>query len=152
MGLDINLNTSKIDISDDEADDIIIEITGLKSLNKFIGLEDTPLYYDNGKFLKVEDNKIVYADIQWKDISGDISESPEIVAVISDLVNEVASDIIDERINLHNLNTEAHPFIQNIIQENYNTLNTKINDTKSPSTNPSSKTKTNYVSVNKQII
>lgn len=147
MGLDINLNTSKIDISeedglnvdlyndnidisDDEADDIIIEITGLKSINKFIGLEDTPLYYDNGKFFKVEDNKIVYADIQWKDISGDISESPEIVAVISDLINEVASDIIDERINLHNLNTEAHPFIQNIIQENYNTLDTKIDNTK----------------------
>ena len=139
MGLDINLNTSKIDISendglnvdlykdnidisDDEADDIIIEITGLKSINKFIGLEDTPLYYDNGKFFKVEDNKIIYTDIQWKDISGDISESPEIIAVISDLVNEVASDIVDERINLHNLNEEAHPYIQNIIQENYNTL------------------------------
>ena len=147
MGLDINLNTSKIDISeedglnvdlyndnidisDDEADDIIIEITGLKSINKFIGLEDTPLYYDNGKFFKVEDNKIVYADIQWKDISGDISESPEIVAVISDLVNEVASDIIDERINLHNLNEEAHPYIQNIIKQNYDTLDAKIDNTK----------------------
>ena len=147
MGLDINLNTSKIDISendglnvdlykdnidisDDEADDIIIEITGLKSINKFIGLEDTPLYYDNGKFFKVEDNKIIYTDIQWKDISGDISESPEIIAVISDLVNEVASDIVDERINLHNLNEEAHPYIQNIIQENYNTLDIKIDDTK----------------------
>ena len=121
MGLDINLNTSKIDISeedglnvdlykdnidisDDNADDIIIEITGLKSISKFIGLEDTPLYYDNGKFFKVEDNKIIYTDIEWKDISGDISESPEIIAVISDLINEVASDIVDERINLHNLN------------------------------------------------
>lgn len=147
MGLDINLNTSKIDISeedglnvdlyndnidisDDEADDIIIEITGLKSINKFIGLEDTPLYYDNGKFFKVEDNKIIYTDIQWKDISGDISEAPEIIKIISDLVNEVASDVIDERINLHNLNEQAHPFIQNIIQENYNTLDTKINNTK----------------------
>jgi len=147
MGLDINLNTSKIDISeedglnvdlykdnidisDDEADDIIIEITGLKSINKFIGLEDTPLYYDNGKFFKVKNNKIVYTDIEWKDITGDISESPEIIAVISDLINEVTSDIVDERINLHNLNEEAHPYIQNTIQENYNTLDTKIDDTK----------------------
>ena len=147
MGLDINLNTSKIDISEedgldidlyeenidisnDEADDIVIEITGLKSISKFIGLEDTPLYYDNCKFFKVEDNKIVYTDIQWKDISGDITESPEIIAVISDLVNEIASYIVDENINLHNLNEEAHPHIQDIIQENYNTLDTKIDDTK----------------------
>ena len=130
MGLDIDLYTPKIDISDDGADDIIIEITGLKSISKFIGLEDTPLYYDNGKFFKVEDNKIVYTNIEWKDISGDISESPEIIKIISDLVNEVASDIVDERINLHNLNTEAHPYIQNIIHENYVTLDTKIDDTK----------------------
>ena len=64
MGLDIDLYTPKIDIGDDSADDIIIEITGLKSINKFIGLEDTPLYYDNGKFLKVEENKIVYKDVK----------------------------------------------------------------------------------------
>ena len=79
MGLDINLQTSKIDISEEdginvdlytdkldieesEAEDIIIEITGLKSINKFIGLEDTPLYYENGKFFKVQDNKIIYTD------------------------------------------------------------------------------------------
>lgn len=130
MGLDIDLYTPKIDISDDNADDIIIEVTGLKSISKFIGLEDTPLYYDNGKFFKVEDNKIVYTDIEWKDISGDIQDAPEIIAVISDLINEVASDIVDERINLHNLNEEAHPYIQNTIQENYNTLDTKIDDTK----------------------
>lgn len=130
MGLDIDLYTPKIDIGDDSADDIIIEITGLKSINKFIGLEDTPLYYDNGKFFKVENNKIVYTDIQWKDISGDISESPEIVAVISDLVNEVASDVVDEHINLHNLNEEAHPYIQDVINQNYITLDTKIDNTK----------------------
>ena len=130
MGLDIGLYTPKIDIGDDGADDIIIEITGLKSISKFIGLEDTPLYYDNGKFLKAEGNKIVYADVQWKDISGNISESPEIIKIISDLVNEVASDIVDERISLHNLNTQAHPYIQNIIHENYVTLDTKIDDTK----------------------
>lgn len=130
MGLDIDLYTPKIDIGDNGADDIIIEITGLKSISKFIGLEDTPLYYDNGKFLKAEGNKIVYADVQWKDISGNISESPEIIKIISDLVNEVASDIVDERISLHNLNTQAHPYIQNIIHENYVTLDTKIDDTK----------------------
>lgn len=37
-------------------------------------------------------------------------------------------------------------------KDNFNYSNTKINETKSPSTNPSSKTKTNYVSVIKQII
>ena len=35
----VDLYKDNIDISDDEADDIIIEITGLKSINKFIGLE-----------------------------------------------------------------------------------------------------------------
>ena len=114
MGLDINLNTSKIDISeddglnvdlyednidisDDEADDIIIEITGLKSISKFIGLEDTPLYYDNGKFFKVEDNKIVYTNIEWKDISGNLEDAPEIVALIEDLVEEISAKFIGEK-------------------------------------------------------
>ena len=88
MGLDIDLYTPKIDIGDDSADDIIIEITGLKSINKFIGLEDTPLYYDNGKFFKVENNKIVYTDIQWKDISGDLEDAPELVSLIEKLIEE----------------------------------------------------------------
>ena len=147
MGLDINLNTSKIDISeedglnvdlyndnidisDDEADDIIIEITGLKSLNKFIGLEDTPLYYDNGKFFKVEDNKIIYTDIEWKDISGNLEDAPEIFDLIKELVKKINEEVIHDYINQHNDSQFAHPYIQNIIQENYNILDTKINDTK----------------------
>lgn len=128
MGLDIDLYTPKIDIGDDSADDIIIEITGLKSISKFIGLEDTPLYYDNGKFFKVEDNKIIYTDIEWKDIKGNVDDSPEIVKVISDLVDDITDDIIDEKITLHNHNRDAHPYIQDILQDNYNTLNTKIDE------------------------
>lgn len=128
MGLDIDLYTPKIDIGDDGADDIIIEITGLKSVSKFIGLEDTPLYYDNGKFFKVEDNKIIYTDIEWKDIKGNVDDSPEIVKVISDLVDDITDDIIDEKITLHNHNRDAHPYIQDILQDNYNTLNTKIDE------------------------
>lgn len=130
MGLDIDLYTPKIDISDDGADDIIIEITGLKSISKFIGLEDTPLYYDNGKFFKVENNKIVYTDIQWKDISGNIEDAPEIVAFIEDLIEEISAKIVDDHITLHNIAKDAHPYIQNIIHENYVTLDTKIDDTK----------------------
>lgn len=128
MGLDIDLYTSKIDIGDDNANDIIIEITGLKSISKFIGLEDTPLYYDNGKFFKVEDNKIIYTDIEWKDIKGNVDDSPEIVKVISDLVDDITDDIIDEKITLHNNNRDAHPYIQDILQDNYNSLNTKIDE------------------------
>lgn len=145
MGLDINLNTSKIDISEDDglnvdlygdnvsiseddSDDIIIEITGLKSINKFIGLEDTPLYYDNGKFFKVENNKIIYTDIEWSDISGDLNDAPEIVALIQKLIETTADTIVNNYIHLHNIDQEAHPYIQNIIQENYNVLNEKIDN------------------------
>jgi len=130
MGLDIDLYTPKIDIDDDGADDIIIEITGLKSINKFIGLEDTPLYYDNGKFFKVENNKIVYTDIQWKDISGNIEDAPEIVAFIEDLIEEISAKVVDDHIYLHDIAKDAHPYIQNIIHENYETLDIKIDNTK----------------------
>lgn len=145
MGLDINLNTSKIDISEDDglnvdlygdnvsiseddSDDIIIEITGLKSINKFIGLEDTPLYYDNGKFFKVENNKIIYTDIEWGDISGDLNDAPEIIALIQKLIEKTTDTIVNNYIHLHNINQEAHPYIQNIIQDNYNILNRKIDN------------------------
>ena len=130
MGLDIDLYTPKIDIGDDGADDIIIEITGLKSISKFIGLEDTPLYYDNGKFFKVEDNKIVYTDIEWKDISGNLEDAPEIVTLIENLIEEISTKVVDNHIYLHNIAIDAHPYIQNIIHENYVTLDTKIDDTK----------------------
>ena len=130
MGLDIDLYTSNIDINDEGADDIIIEITGLKSISKFIGLEDTPLYYDNGKFFKVEDNKIVYTDIEWKDISGSLEDAPEIIDLIKELVKRINEEVIHDYINQHNDSQFAHPYIQNIIQENYNTLDTKINTTK----------------------
>lgn len=131
MGLDINLQTSKIDISEEdginvdlytdkldieesEAEDIIIEITGLKSINKFIGLEDTPLYYENGKFFKVQDNKIIYTDIEWKDITGDIDEGSSLFK------------IIDSAIKAHDENPASHQYIQDIIQNNYNILDNKI--------------------------
>lgn len=127
-GIDVNLYADKLDISEDDADDIIIEITGLKSLNKFIGLEDTPLYYDNGKFFKVENNKVVYTDIEWKDISGDIQEAPEIVDLITELIEETSEHLVDRHINIHNNSEEAHPYIQNIIQENYNTLDEKVDN------------------------
>lgn len=133
MGLDINLQTSKIDISEEdginvdlytdkldieesEAEDIIIEITGLKSINKFICLEDTPLYYENGKFFKVQDNKIIYTDIEWKDITGDIDEG------------SILFKIIDSSIKAHNENPTSHPYLHNIIQDNYNTLDDKIDN------------------------
>ena len=130
MGLDIDLYTPKIDVGDNNADDIIIEITGLKSISKFIGLEDTPLYYDNGKFFKVEDNKIVYTNIEWKDISGDIEEASALLTLIKDLAEEISTKIADDHIYLHNIAIDAHPHIQNIIHENYVTLDTKIDDTK----------------------
>ena len=130
MGLDIDLYTPKIDINNNEADDIIIEITGLKSISKFIGLEDTPLYYDNGKFFKVENNKIIYTDIEWKDISGDLEDAPELVSLIEKLIEEYNKEIINRYINIHNNSRTAHPYIQDIISQNYITLDTKIDDTK----------------------
>lgn len=130
MGLDIDLYTPKIDIGDDSADDIIIEITGLKSVSKFIGLEDTPLYYDNGKFFKVEDNKIVYTDIQWKDISGNLEDAPEIIDLIKELVKNINEEVIKDYIDKHNNSQFSHPYIRNVIEQNYDTLDTKINDTK----------------------
>lgn len=130
MGLDIDLYTPKIDISEDEADDIIIEITGLKSISKFIGLEDTPLYYDNGKFFKVENNKIIYTDIEWKDISGNLEDAPELVSLIEKLIEEYNKEIINRYINIHNNSRTAHPYIQDIISQNYITLDTKIDNTK----------------------
>lgn len=110
---------------------IEIEITGLKSFDAFIGLTDTPLYYEEGKFFKVQDNKIVYTDITWADIQGKISENP----VLEEQVKEIAKiyseqfvkDTVNETIETHNKNSDAHQFIQNIITDNYTTLDNKIN-------------------------
>lgn len=70
----------------------IVNITGLKSSNKFIGLEDTPIYYENGKFFKVVNNEIIYTDIQWSDIVGNISDSEH----FNDIANAVANKLSKE--------------------------------------------------------
>ena len=110
--------------------DIQIEITGLKNLNKFIGLEDTPLYYDNGKFFKVVDNKIVYTDITWEDISGEIENNPEIIEVISKVVEDTSQTFVQEEINtainIHNNQAESHPIILNKISQNFEELQEQI--------------------------
>lgn len=66
-----------------------INITGLKSLNKFIGLADTPIYYENGKFFKVQDNHIIYTDIEWSDISGEIANSEHFEVIISSIKDDI---------------------------------------------------------------
>lgn len=113
-----------------QPDGIVIEITGLKSVNKFIGLEDTPVFYENGKFIKVEDNKIVYADITWADITGDISDNPEIRDEIARVVEKTAKTFVVEVVNnsllIHDANELAHPAIRKTIDDNFNTLNTNI--------------------------
>ena len=110
--------------------EIVIEITGLKSLNKFIGLDDTPTYYENGKFFKVLDSKIVYTDITWEDIKGDIDKNPELQQEVLRLVEENAKkyteEAVNNAINTHNKNENAHPYIQNIIEENFENLTNKI--------------------------
>ena len=116
-----------------EPEPICIEISGLKTINKFIGLEDTPLYYENGKFFKVLDNKIIYTDINWEDIKGDITQNPELSQQVLLLVEENAKkytkDIVNESIETHNTNPDAHQFIQSDINNKYTELTSKINDT-----------------------
>lgn len=105
---------------------IEIEITGLKTIDKFIGLQDTPLYYENGKFFKVEGSKIVYADLQWSDITGKFSENPELVEQITELISEVSEDFVIQTVNNniaeHNQDANAHQSIR----ENIETLDNKI--------------------------
>lgn len=55
--IDIDLFTQKSEITT-STPDITIEITGLVQLNSFIGLDDTPTYYENGKFFKVEEIRL----------------------------------------------------------------------------------------------
>lgn len=109
---------------------IEIEITGLKSFDTFIGLTDTPLYYENGKFFKVENNKIIYTDITWADLQGQISENPDLEEQIKDIAKQYneqfVKETIDNSIDIHDKNIESHKFIQDIITNNYTTLDNKI--------------------------
>ena len=126
----INMSGCSENYISSEPECIQIEISGLKTLNKFIYLEDTPMYYDNGKFFKVEDNKIVYTDIQWKDITGELDENPELKQEVLKLVEESSKEYTEEAvnnaINIHNKDVEAHEYIQNTIKENYEYLNSEI--------------------------
>lgn len=114
---------------------IYIEISGLKGIDRFIGLQDTPIYYDNGKFFKVQDNKIVYTDIQWNDIEGDITSNKDFIEELNRLIIESTEEYTLQNINngifLHNNNSDSHPYILSTISSNYNTLDTKIDTTKS---------------------
>ena len=113
---------------------IYIEITGLKGIDRFIGLQDTPIYYDNGKFFKVEDNKIVYTDIQWNDIEGNITSNEDFMKELNRIIIENAEEYTLQNINnaifLHNNNNDSHPYILSTISSNYNTLDTKIDTAK----------------------
>ena len=92
---------------------IEIEITGLKTIERFIGLADTPLYYDNGKFFKVQDNKIVYADLTWEDISGKIDDNPQLKEYLFEIVQKADEEYVEEAvynaIELHKADYNAHP-------------------------------------------
>ena len=127
--IDIDLFTQKSEITT-STPDITIEITGLVQLNSFIGLDDTPTYYENGKFFKVEDNKIVYTDINWGDIKGKIEDNPELKAEVDRLVEQEAKhytgEIVSEAITAHDNDVNAHQSIQLTIQDNYTTLDNKI--------------------------
>ena len=150
MGIEIglsNIKTTKsvqnnsidIEISDIETtnivepDPIYIEISGLKTIDKFIGLEDTPLYYENGKFFKVENNRIIYTDISWSDIGGDITQNPELSNEVLRLVEENAKKFtesaVSDGIRVHNSDLDAHPFIQADIDNKYIELTSKLTST-----------------------
>lgn len=111
-------------------EEIVIEISGLKSLDSFISLSDTPLYYDNGKFFKVVDNKIVYTDITWADITGSISDNEELKQQVADIAKnysqEYIKDEVKANVEVHNENVDAHPYILKEVADNYIELNDKI--------------------------
>lgn len=113
-----------------EPDGITIEITGLKSVDSFIGLTDTPLYYENGKFFKVEDNKVVYCDITWADITGSIQDNPDLQNQVEEIAKQYSETFIlntvDKAIEIHNENANAHAFLRDLISDNYITLDNKI--------------------------
>lgn len=127
--IDIDLFTQKSEITT-STPDITIEITGLVQLNSFIGLDDTPTYYENGKFFKVEDNKIVYTDINWSDVKGKIKDNPEFVKEIGEFIQketeQYTSEVVTKAIKSHDADANAHQSIQLAIQDNYTTLDNKI--------------------------
>lgn len=127
--IDIDLFTQKSEITT-STPDITIEITGLVQLNSFIGLDDTPTYYENGKFFKVEDNKIVYTDINWSDVKGKIKDNPELVKEIGEFIQketeQYTSEAVTKAIKAHDADANAHQSIQLTIQDNYTTLDNKI--------------------------
>ena len=127
--IDIDLFTQKSEITT-STPDITIEITGLVQLNSFIGLDDTPTYYENGKFFKVENNKIVYTDINWGDVKGKIEDNPELVKEIGEFIQketeQYTSEAVTKAIKAHDADANAHQSIQLTIQDNYTTLDNKI--------------------------
>ncbi len=128
--IEIGLENYKSTIENIQPEEIVIEITGLKSVDSFIGLTDTPLYYDNCKFFKVQDNKIVYTDITWADITGAIQDNPELQKQVEEIAKQYSEqfvvDTVNENIDIHNNNANAHEFIRNLISNNYLTLDNKI--------------------------
>lgn len=128
--IEIGLESYKSEIQTTQPEEIVIEITGLKSIDSFIGLTDTPLYYDNGKFFKVQNNKIIYTDITWADITGAIQDNPELQKQVEEIAKQYSEqfvlDSVNEAIDIHNNNANAHQFLQEIISNNYITLDNKI--------------------------
>lgn len=132
MGKNIEIGLEKYQSTiETTPEEIVIEISGLKSLDSFISLSDTPLYYDNGKFFKVVDNKIVYTDITWADIQGSIAENPDLEQQIRDIAKEYSEDFVIDTVNTavgkHNEDSNAHEAIQTMIADNYTSLDEKIN-------------------------
>ena len=128
--IEIGLENYKSTIENIQPEEIVIEITGLKSVDSFIGLTDTPLYYENGKFFKVQDNKIVYTDITWSDITGAIQDNPELQKQVEEIAKQYSEqfviDTVSNSIDIHNNDANAHEFIRNLISNNYLTLDNKI--------------------------
>lgn len=133
----IEICDNQENIFNDNPQEIIIEINGLKTLNSFISLSDTPLYYENGKFFKVENSKIIYTDITWEDITGSISDNKELKEQITEIVKIYSKDYTEEAVNTavntHNTDETAHEYIQNKINdldikvdENIENINTNI--------------------------
>ena len=118
-----NKNETEIEVVDNT---IEIDISGLKTIKRFIGLEDTPLYYENDKFFKVEGNKIVYADIQWRDITGNMSENKDLLKEVEELVEDASLDFVNAEIQKHNKDVSAHGDIRQSITNASNILDSKI--------------------------
>lgn len=109
---------------------IEIEINGLKTINRFIGLADTPLYYDNGKFFKVQDDKIVYADLTWEDISGKIDDNPQLKEYLFEIIQNADEEYVEETvykaIELHKADYNAHPNLEKLIEDSLVGFDNKI--------------------------